>query len=666
MSGTIALTGPSTTPGAPQITPAAINTAVNGALATKADALITATGSTRARLLVDRLSDFVNLLDYAVGDGSTDDTAAIQAAVTAARYKTLIVPAGHRFVLNATINTIGPMTIAGMGHSGGPGEVWEPGVINQNASEFICGTGFTTGDLFYCPSEYAVNFRDLLISSHVSLNFLTLTTRGSGAAIHLVGANTTGGTNANSSIERVAFSGFDVDIYLERCADTNISHCYFQAWKTAAIDVGTGGFAVESSPGHIAFNKFFGDVTPGTAQLQAIRTSAGYGGISHNLMVGSQTAIQVNANDLVNIGSMMIAFNSIEEQLAYGINIVQSGSTTIDAIQIQNNEFSNLTNKALVCHVNVTGASNAAIKTVSITGNKIQSFLLGGAGVCISMQTCTTGTISENLFNITGCYGISVGAVSSVDVLDNKIDGSGILGTSGYFFSAPGNVVLRDTSTRSIGAASIPNMADGSSLYIFDGKAVANGSAAVTSGGTGCIIWRIGGAWVTIPSARTAIDGLPIGQTTPAAITATTLSVFYNASGIIPAAGHGTMEWNYLNSVGEVDYWNTYGTVATYSHVWWQRTSGGAAIRLFEITTAGNVRAYGGIDNTALGATTPSTVVGTSIRTLSTVGPTWTGGTGAPGTTQPLGSMFSRTDGGVGTTLYVSRGGGTWNAVAGV
>lgn len=47
-------------------------------------------------------------------------------------------------------------------------------------------------------------------------------------------------------------------------------------------------------------------------------------------------------------------------------------------------------------------------------------------------------------------------------------------------------------------------------------------------------------------------------------------------------------------------------------------------------------------------------------------GPTWTSGAGAPSSTQPKGSMYSRTGGGVGTTLYVSQGGGTWNPVAGV
>jgi hypothetical protein len=47
-------------------------------------------------------------------------------------------------------------------------------------------------------------------------------------------------------------------------------------------------------------------------------------------------------------------------------------------------------------------------------------------------------------------------------------------------------------------------------------------------------------------------------------------------------------------------------------------------------------------------------------------GITWTSGSGAPVATAPLGSLYSRTDGAVGATLYVSRGAGTWNPVAGV
>jgi hypothetical protein len=41
-------------------------------------------------------------------------------------------------------------------------------------------------------------------------------------------------------------------------------------------------------------------------------------------------------------------------------------------------------------------------------------------------------------------------------------------------------------------------------------------------------------------------------------------------------------------------------------------------------------------------------------------------GAGAATGTQPKGSIWMRNDGTVGATMYVSQGGGTWNAIAGV
>jgi hypothetical protein len=51
---------------------------------------------------------------------------------------------------------------------------------------------------------------------------------------------------------------------------------------------------------------------------------------------------------------------------------------------------------------------------------------------------------------------------------------------------------------------------------------------------------------------------------------------------------------------------------------------------------------------------------------IGSSGPTIRSGTGAATGTQPKGSLWLRTDGAAGTTLYVSQGGGTWNPVAGV
>ena len=71
--------------------------------------------------------------------------------------------------------------------------------------------------------------------------------------------------------------------------------------------------------------------------------------------------------------------------------------------------------------------------------------------------------------------------------------------------------------------------------------------------------------------------------------------------------------------------------------------------------------------------TTPLAIVrstGAILAPLLAIGdasaPTIRSGTGAASGTQPKGSMWMRTDGGVGTTLYVSQGAGTWNPVVGV
>ena len=58
--------------------------------------------------------------------------------------------------------------------------------------------------------------------------------------------------------------------------------------------------------------------------------------------------------------------------------------------------------------------------------------------------------------------------------------------------------------------------------------------------------------------------------------------------------------------------------------------------------------------------TVGSLVVGT------TAGPVIITGTGAPSATQPVGSLFIRTDGASGTHVYVSQGSGSWTAISGV
>lgn len=64
----------------------------------------------------DNLSDWLNVLDYAVGDGTTEDTANIQAAIDSMKpggsnygKTTLYFPDGHEFKVTGTVNIGGPV-----------------------------------------------------------------------------------------------------------------------------------------------------------------------------------------------------------------------------------------------------------------------------------------------------------------------------------------------------------------------------------------------------------------------------------------------------------------------------------------------------------------------------------------------------------------------------
>ena len=48
---------------------------------------------------------------------------------------------------------------------------------------------------------------------------------------------------------------------------------------------------------------------------------------------------------------------------------------------------------------------------------------------------------------------------------------------------------------------------------------------------------------------------------------------------------------------------------------------------------------------------------------LGSGGPTWTAGAGVPASVQPIGSLFSRTDGATGSLIYGSLGAGAWTAI---
>jgi Pectate lyase superfamily protein len=90
----------------------------------------------------------------------------------------------------------------------------------------------------------------------------------------------------------------------------------------------------------------------------------------------------------------------------------------------------------------------------------------------------------------------------------------------------------------------------------------------------------------------------------------------------------------------------------------------GSALNLVMDAGAGSINFK--VSGNVIGFVNANGLSATSLQVGIASGPTWTTGSAAPTATAPIGSLYSDVSGTVGATLYVSRGGGTWNAVSGV
>jgi hypothetical protein len=167
----------------------------------------------------------------------------------------------------------------------------------------------------------------------------------------------------------------------------------------------------------------------------------------------------------------------------------------------------------------------------------------------------------------------------------------------------------------------------------------------------------------------------PSGFQTSTVISATTMNTVLTdvqtaltastaADGQTPITGNWNFAGKNLTNVGTLGASNIAATdLATSNGV----TVGNALV----VTKGGATITAGGVTVSAgglivAGGGTVSGGLTADVLSVGSATVTWTDGNGAPVAAATRGSLYSRRDGGVGTTLYVSQGGGTWNAVAGV
>jgi hypothetical protein len=229
-----------------------------------------------------------------------------------------------------------------------------------------------------------------------------------------------------------------------------------------------------------------------------------------------------------------------------------------------------------------------------------------GVGTVTSVASgagLTGGPITGN-----GALSIAPGGVTNAMLADPSLTV-----TAGSGLTGGGPAILGSTVTLNVDASKVPLLAAPSNTF-------AGGITASSFTGNGA------------------------GLTNLAALTATTATNALNLGGLPPAAYQlaGTYATTGPNTLGALPEWTGTSTLGNSAI-----TDAGGSLASSEPFTAPSLA--------TTGSGTPSVQLGNS-------GPTWTSGNGAPTSACLVGSIYSRSDGGAGSTLYICEGpSGSWS-----
>ncbi len=419
-----------------------------------------------------KLRQTISVKDFgALGDGSTNDTVALQAAIVAAAGATLYIPEGDYRYTTLTI-------AAGMS------------IVGDGAGSLLYTT-MTGGGGITVTTIDAVYWRDLVLTSAGSQT--------SGA--YVLFDPTVSGENTQSSFTNVQFANYYIGLQFESASLWTVDNCYF---GTAGI-AGTMSLKIEntysgdSGDNCVLNNIFYFSNNVGT---HIRHSSSGGLRVAHNKFLYGEKHYHMSLGATVATSDLQFTGNS-SEFAADGnmiFDCVLGG--TFGNVQIQNNQFTSSTNKYGVL---VNDNTAAWLTVVSITGNTFGSNAVSNGVVLNSVSKCI---LADNIFNMfTNSVGISLGTtISAIDVrpqsygyITTPISGN-LVGTevatihsNGYNF---------DLTAAASKVVTIPNIVTNSVALVVVGGTVQNvgyvsGLYMVTTVGTVATVAAIANVAVT-------------------------------------------------------------------------------------------------------------------------------------------------------------------------
>lgn len=329
-------------------------------------------------------SDFYNVKNYgAVGNGSTDDTAAIQSAINAATFGGVIFFPPGRYIVSSTLNLLVDGTeIVGSGNSVNGGTVIK------------AASSFTSGDVFYLNNKTGRNFRDF------SIQYTTAPT--SGYAIN----QAAGGGDSIENVRISWYNGINSNghvLNVNNCDITAINDCFVQTAGIMRVSDVIAGHTAGSTGIGFKIDKGANTTRIVTSQTQ----KGGYGILftnsvspgtddptflwTYDLEINDPTieGIYLQYGHEVYITNAWISGANVDSGVANGINVA---ATFVGDVNVSNSQIQDMPGHGIL----LQGGS----------GYQISNSQIGG---CSSLTTNTYDAIHVS----TGCTKVMLSAIQT-------------------------------------------------------------------------------------------------------------------------------------------------------------------------------------------------------------------------------------------------------------
>jgi polygalacturonase len=314
------------------------------------------------KITVSDFRGYVDVRDYgAVGNGSTDDSAAFQAAhdaLPADGGEIYVPPVATYYLLSSGLTFTKHVKLRGGGWYG---------------SEILT----TTADITLITTTARIQIVDLSVTF-----FGAAETDGTLLKITSSAAN-----HGHSIIDSIFVAGGDTQFDIDLTNNLHVRNSQFLTYSTYCFDLenqsnpdaGDSFFSNNTFAGLAGSN---GDIFVNTGGTSSIN-------IANNKFLSSARHVSITPNNN-NVGNYLFSNNSFEGHTEYGIYIVGSGTSVITKVLITGNQFSsNCTD-----HIHVGNGC----KDVQITGNTFNGTAAANSNGINAASGCTNVNIAGNTF----------------------------------------------------------------------------------------------------------------------------------------------------------------------------------------------------------------------------------------------------------------------------